>query len=97
MPRKVISHPAESVAIQALSYLAEDTDRLGRFLAITGMDPRRIRAAAAEPDFLAGVLEYVSADEPLLVAFAEHAGLKPQDVEIARAALAGGPWQRDVP
>jgi hypothetical protein len=88
---------AEALAIQALTFIAGDSERLGRFLAITGIGPGEIRAAAGEPGFLGGVLEYMAADESLIDAFATEAGLDPGDVGRARAALAGTPWEREVP
>ena len=56
-----------------------------------------IRAAASDPAFLAGVLDHVASDEPLLLAVAEHAGVKPEAVMRARAALSGQAWEREVP
>ena len=88
---------AENLAIQALGFMASEPERLGAFLAATGIGPEMIRKAAAEPAFLSGVLDYVSADEALLIAVAEHAGITPQDVEHAQAVLSGRPWQREVP
>ncbi|TMJ04287.1 MAG: DUF3572 family protein [Alphaproteobacteria bacterium] len=88
---------AENLAIQALGFMAADPERLGAFLAATGIGPEMIRRAAAEPSFLAGVLDYVVADEPLLIAVAEHAELGPQDIEHAQAVLGGRPWRREVP
>jgi hypothetical protein len=88
---------AESLAIQALAFLAEEPERLGRFLALSGLRPEQIRFAAAEPGFLGGVLEYVSSGEPLLLAFAEHLGIDPAEVGRARAALSGSAWEREVP
>ena len=88
---------AERLAIQALTYLAGDPERLGHFLAATGVGPEMIRKAAADPSFLAGVLDHVIADEPLLVAVADDAGVTPQDIEHAQAVLGGRPWQREVP
>ncbi|MEO6947009.1 MAG: DUF3572 family protein, partial [Nitrobacter sp.] len=44
-PREV----AEIVAIQALSFVAGDTERLGRFLAETGIGPETLRASASDP------------------------------------------------
>lgn len=88
---------AAELAIVALSYLAADPEQLSRFIALTGIDPGAIRAAAQEPGFLAGVLDHVCGDERLLVAFAAHAGITPGDVAAARHALGGGPWERDVP
>src|SRR5205085_2927407 len=58
---------AESLAVQALTDLAEGPERLGRFLALSGLGPDEIRIAAGEPGFLAGVLEYLSSEEPLLL------------------------------
>ena len=87
---------AESMAIQALSYIAQDGERLGRFLSLTGIGPAEIRTAAREPGFLAGVLEYLAGDERLLTDFAKDAGHDPATVEAARLALGGG-WERDIP
>ena len=78
---------AEVLAIQALGFIAQDEERLGRFLALTGMGPGAIREAARELHFLIGVLDYVSGDEHLLLAFAGHAGIDPGTIAIARQAL----------
>ena len=80
---------AEKLAISALGYLAQDPERLGEFLSITGIGPDMIRRAAADPGFLAGVLDHVTGDEKLLLAVAAHAGVRPQDLERAQAALSG--------
>ena len=93
MPREA----AESVAIQALTYIAGDPDRLGGFLAATGIGPDEIRAAAAEPGFLAGVLAYLASDEPLASAFAADIACAPADIARAHVALGGQPWEREVP
>ncbi|MGC1465541.1 MAG: DUF3572 domain-containing protein [Pseudolabrys sp.] len=88
---------AEELAIQALTFIAGDAQQLGRFLAITGIGPEQIRAAAREPGFLAGVLDHVASDEKLLTAFAAETGFAPDDVGKAQAALGGKPWEREVP
>jgi hypothetical protein len=80
---------AETLAVQALSYLAQDPEQLSRFLALSGIDPGAIRAAAAQPEFLAGVLAYLAQDEALLVRFAAEAGVPPGAIEQARTVLAG--------
>jgi len=87
---------AEALAVQALGYLAAEPEHLGDFLAATGIGPDALRTAAREPGFLAGVLDYFSGNEPLLVAFAGEAGFDPRDIERARAAL-GSVWERDLP
>jgi len=85
---------AAAMAVTALGFIAGDGERLGRCLAITGMGPESSRAAAREPDFLLGVLDYLVSDEPLLVAFAKENGFEPEHVARARDVLAG-PLPRD--
>jgi hypothetical protein len=80
---------ARSLAVSALAFIAADSDRLNRFLGLTGLGPDNLRTAAAEPAFLGSVLDYLVADEKLLVAFAAEAGLKPEAVARAHAALCG--------
>jgi uncharacterized protein DUF3572 len=87
---------AEILAVQALSFIAEDDTRLASFITATGIDPHSIRAAAREPDFLAGVLDHILSDENLLIAFAERAGIDPAEMTRAHQAL-GKVWERDLP
>ena len=88
---------AEHLAIQALTFIGSDPAELGRFLAMTGIGPAELRAAAHEPDFLVGVLDHILGYEPLLLAFAKDADIKPASVAHARQALAGAPWEREIP
>jgi hypothetical protein len=82
---------ATELAIAALVFLADDEERLGRFLALTGLAPESLRTAAREPGFLLGVLDHVMGDEDLLLAFANQSAIDPEDVARAREALAGAP------
>jgi hypothetical protein len=93
MPAEV----AEGLAIQALSYIAGDPERLERFVSITGVEPDQIRAAAGEPGFLAGVLAYLASDEQLAGAFTAEAAIGPADIARAHHALGGEPWEREIP
>jgi hypothetical protein len=86
---------AEGLAIQALTFIAGEPERLGRFLAVTGIGPDQIRAASSEPGFLAGVLEHLAGDERLLTAFATEAGVDPAAIGKALDTLSAGAWQRD--
>ena len=88
---------AEGLAIRALAFIAGDGERLGRFLAVTGIGPAEIRAAAREPGFLAGVLEYMASDDRLITAFAAENNLNPADIDRSRVALAGGHGERETP
>jgi hypothetical protein len=86
---------AEALAVEALGFLAADEERIERFLSLAGLNPSTLRAAAAEPGFLAAVLDHLASDESLLMAFAANAGRAPASVASARAALSqereGGP------
>jgi hypothetical protein len=86
---------AESLAVQALSFLAGEPERLARFLALTGIGPDRIRAAAASPGFLAGVLDHVASEDALVTTFAAEAGIKPEEIEKARRILGSAEWERE--
>ena len=79
---------AQTVALDVFQRLAADPERLGRFLALSGLDPRSIRQAAAEPGFLPAILEHVAGDEALLVAMANELGLPPERLAEARHRLA---------
>lgn len=85
------------MAVQALRFIAADPDRLGRFLATTGIGPHEIRAAAHEPLFLAGVLDHIASDESLLLAFAADMRIEPEIIAGAHVALGGRIWERDAP
>ncbi len=95
-PMRPSRKTAENLAIQALSFIAGDPDRLAGFLNMTGIAAEDIRAAAREPRFLAGVLEHMLGNEDLLIAFAADAGIDPAEVARARKAL-GGRRERDLP
>ncbi len=63
---------SEMLAIDALAFLAGQPEALARFLALTGVGPHNLRTAAADPAFLAGVLDHFLSDEALLVVFASR-------------------------
>jgi hypothetical protein len=88
---------AEQVAVAALAYLAETPEEMVRFLTLTGVDVGNIRQLARERAFLAAVLGHVTAYEPLLLAFAQSAGIEPARVTRAQTVLAGPAWEREVP
>ena len=55
-----------------------------------GIEAQAIRSAAREPGFLAGVLQFIVAHEPTLIAFAEYAGIAPAAVLKAMRSLPQG-------
>ena len=104
-PREV----AEIVAIQALSFVAGDPERLGLFLAESGLGPETLRTAAADTQFLGSanmlrrqqeqrsVLDFVLRDDATVKAFADASKLHPTNIAAARQALGDPDWERDVP
>ena len=98
--RKPVHNPrevAEIVAVQALSFIAGDPERLGLFLAESGIGPETLRTAAADPHFLASVLDFVLRDDATVKAFAEVSQLHPTNVAAAHQALTDSHGERDVP
>ena len=81
---------AEDIAIKALGFIASSEELLPRFLSISGIEASQIREAAAAPGFLAGVLQFVLAHEPTLLAFCQSADISPQQVSAAARSLPFG-------
>lgn len=79
---------AETVAVTALAWIAGNEEMMTRFLALTGIEAKQIRTAATEPGFLAGVLDFLLAHEPSLMAFCNETETDPETVQQARLALA---------
>jgi Protein of unknown function (DUF3572) len=82
---------AESMAIEVLGFLAEDSSRLSRFLSLSGLGRDNLRAAAEEPAFLAAVLDHLAAEEAALLAFAAKSGHEPAAIVRAREVLSPPP------
>jgi hypothetical protein len=98
--RKPVQNPrevAEIVAIQALSFIASDPERLGLFLAESGIGPETLRSAAKDPHFLGQVLNFVMRDDATVKAFAQISELHPTNIAAAHQALNDPQWERDVP
>lgn len=80
---------AETLALNALAFLAESPDALARFVAASGLTPESLRVRAVEPEFLGAVLDFLLADDELLIAFCERQSLEPRFVHSARRILSG--------
>jgi hypothetical protein len=81
---------AQQIAVEGLGFLAGDSQRLERFLTLSGLNPATLRAAAGAPGFLLAVLDHIAGEETLLIGFAAAAGHDPRDIARAREIL-GGP------
>ena len=98
--KKAVHNPrqvAEIVAVQALSFIAGDPERLGLFLAESGIGPETLRTAATDPHFLANVLDFVMRDDATVKAFAAASQLHPTNIAAAHQALNDPQWEREVP
>lgn len=78
---------AESVAMAAFAFIAADDREVGRFLDVTGLDARDLRAAAERPEFAAAVLDHVLGNDALARRFAEHAQLTAEDLAAVAHVL----------
>ena len=90
-PGSLSSDEAEAIALSALAFLAEDQDRLIRFMSDTGLAPAELRAVAGRPELLGAVLDYVLADESMLLVFSAATGIDPASVAPAEALLSSAP------
>lgn len=86
---------AETLALQALTWMAGEGEQLGAFLASAGMGPddlrRGLTAAGARAGLLGGVLDFLLADDAALIAFSKSLALDPTVIVRARRALPGAP------
>jgi hypothetical protein len=87
--KRLAKADAEAVAIGFLGFLAGAPEHLSRFLALTGTDPATLRARAGDDDFLTSLLDYLMADEALLLAYCANEGLDPALIAPARHRLSG--------
>jgi len=81
---------AEALGALALGWIAADPETLGAFMGAAGLDPAALRRRAAEPEFLGFVLDFVLEDDARVLGVAAEAGVRPEAVAAARAALPGG-------
>ena len=81
---------AETVALQALGWLAAEAELLPVFLSSTGFSADEMRQRATEPEVLAAVLDFVTMDDAWVAAFCGAVGLPPEAPMQARAHLPGG-------
>jgi hypothetical protein len=81
---------AVGIALAGLAHIAGDEAALTRFMTETGIDGAGLRARAGEPALLGAVLDFLFADEALLMDFCKSNSVPPGAVIKARAALPGG-------
>lgn len=81
---------AQLLALQALGWIASEDEVFPLFLTATGANLSDLRARAADPDFLAAVLDFLLQDDRWVIAFCDAQGHAYTAPQAARAALPGG-------
>lgn len=78
------------LALQALGWIASEDEVFPAFMAATGAGIGDLRARAADPVFLAAVVDFLLMDDQWVVAFCDAQGHPYTAPQAARAALPGG-------
>ena len=71
------SNDAQTMALNALVWVLHEPDRADRFLALTGLEGDDIRSRINDPALLDGVIAFLEAHEPDLVACAKALDVAP--------------------
>ncbi len=81
---------AETVALDALTWLVGNEDLLPVFLGSTGASQDDLRGAVNDPDFLGSVLDFIMMDDAWVIAFCDAHNMPYERLAQARQALPGG-------
>jgi len=81
---------AETLALQALAWLAGNEELLPVFMGATGSSQDDLRAHAGQPEFLASVLDFLLMDDAWVIACCDALQQPYPLLMQARAALPGG-------
>jgi hypothetical protein len=85
---RTIEPDPQALGLQALAWTLADDARAQRFLALTGLDPADLRAAAGQPTTLDAVFGFLEAHQPDLVGCADALGVAPDRLIAARMRIA---------
>lgn len=81
---------AQSTALQALAWILSTDDLAGVFMGTTGASADSMRAQAADPVFLASVLDFLMMDDAWVTGFCDANSYDYMDPMRARQMLPGG-------
>lgn len=81
---------AETIALQALGWLAANDDLFPVFLGASGASAGDVAARAGDAEFLGAVLDFLLMDDAFVLAFCDAAGLAYALPMQARGSLPGG-------
>lgn len=81
---------AQTVAVQALGWLAGDDELWDVFLGSTGAQIDEVKKAAQDPEFLGSVLDFVMMDDAWVIRACEAISVPNETLMQARQNLPGG-------
>ncbi len=84
------SEAAETLAVQALAWIAGSDDLMGVFMSSTGLSVADVQTRAADPEFLASVLDFLMMDDAWVTGFCDAHNHPYEAPMRARAVLPGG-------
>ena len=76
----------QTIVLAVLARFGSDRDALQRFLDVTGLDVRAVRAAMADGSLTAGLFHHLGTNEDLLLDIAGDLGVRPEIVGSVVAA-----------
>lgn len=82
---------AETLALQAVSWLIGQSELIPRFFEATGATVDDLAGLVRDPVFLGAVLDFLLTEDALVMAFCDASGLAYDRPMRARAQLPGGP------
>lgn len=86
---QISTKSAAFIAIKSLAYISQSPEEISKFINITGIETSDIIRLKENLKFLGGVLDFITADESLLLAFCSNEQMSPEGVEAARQTLLG--------
>ena len=87
MDRDSNSQRSATLALAAIGWLLQDTERAERYLSLTGLDPDSLRTGLGSDAVLASALDFLANHEPDLLRAAEALAVTPEELVAARKNL----------
>jgi len=94
---KLTLDDAETIALQGLTFLAGDPQRLVRFLSLTGLTPQDLKGFGRDASLQMALMDYLLGDESLLLVFTSQSGVAPEVIAPAYELLAQAAGQTGRP
>ncbi|WP_321390834.1 DUF3572 domain-containing protein [Emcibacter sp.] len=92
----MMQEQAELLALDALTFIAEDTESFVAFLRLSGLEKETLTRHAGDPAILGSVLDFLLQDEKRLLAFCESRELNPDRPARARMCLPGAEYLQNL-